>query len=143
MTWDLMLSDRLPVSYQPGVFSENIPLWLTIAENSSRTIVFLLAVLMPLSLRARRQKAGLFIYLAGLLLYFFSWLILIFFPYIVTNAAAFMAPAYTPLIWLTGIALIAEKFYFHIPFRRWYFMAAVILFLVLHNFHAYMIFERG
>jgi hypothetical protein len=53
-----------------------------------------------------------------------------------------MAPAYTPLLWLTGIGLIGNSFYFNLPFRRWFFILISIQFLIFHNWHTLTIFLR-
>ncbi|MVM33933.1 hypothetical protein GO755_28110 [Spirosoma sp. HMF4905] len=144
LIWDTLLTDKLPGAYQPDVFWHNLPAWLSYGENSSRTLVFLLTLLMPIRMVSGIQKRGLFVYVAGLLVYFASWLPLIYYPTSSWSHSlwGFMAPAYTPLIWLIGIGLIGQSFYRNIPFHRWYFLSIAFVFVVFHTIHTYLIYNR-
>ncbi|MBX9450195.1 MAG: hypothetical protein KL787_10965 [Taibaiella sp.] len=140
--WNSILTPLLPALYQPDVFENNIPGWLTYAENTSRILVFLLTLLMPLSLITPAQWKGLFLYVTGLLLYFASWIILLVFPGSTWSMGllGFSAPAWTPLFWLAGIACLGHSFYFRMRYRKWYFISAALLFLVFHNMHTIMVY---
>ncbi|WP_157585597.1 hypothetical protein [Runella zeae] len=144
MIWNIVLTSKLPKDFQPEIFWKDIPTLLTYGENISRALVFMLTFLMPLRISTPTQKKGLYIYLGGVLLYFASWLVLILFPDSKwsNSTVGFTAPSYTPLIWLIGIGLIGDSFYFNWPFRRWFFVLISILFLLFHNFHAFTIYSR-
>jgi len=144
MIWNMLLTNKLPKAFQPEIFWKDIPSFLTYAENISRIIVFTLTFLMPLSILTSTQKKGLFLYIGGTILYFASWLILIYFPDSgwSNSMLGFMAPAYTPLLWLTGIGLIGNAFYFSLPYRRWLFIFTSLVFLTFHNFHTLTIYFR-
>ena len=144
MLWNVVLTNKLPKDFQPEIFWKNIPAYLTYGENISRTIVFLLTLLMPLSISTKTQKTGLFLYVCGTLLYFASWLALIYFPDTRWSKSifGFIAPAYTPLMWLMGIGLIGNSFYFNLPYRRWFFILTSFLFLIFHNYHAITVYFR-
>ena len=144
IVWNIVLTSKLPQAYQPEIFWKNIPAWLKYAENISRILVFMLIFLMPLSISTLTQKRGLILYLVGTIIYFASWLVLIYFPESrwSSNIFGFMAPAYTPLLWLTGIGFIGNSFYFNLPYKRWFFILAAIIFLIFHNFHAMTIYFR-
>lgn len=144
IVWNIVLTSKLPQAYQPEIFWKDIPNWLKYAENISRILVFMLIFLMPLSISTLTQKRGLILYLVGTILYFASWLVLIYFPDSKwsSNIFGFMAPAYTPLLWLTGIGFIGNSFYFNLPYKRWFFILAAIIFLIFHNFHAITIYFR-
>jgi len=144
MIWNILFTEKLPQEYQPEVFWKEIPAWLKYAENISRILLFILTILMPLGLSTSTQKCGLILYIGGTLLYFASWLLLIYFPDSgwINGTFGFMAPAYTPLLLLTGIGLIGYTFYFNLPFRRWFFILISILFLIFHNWHTLTIFLR-
>lgn len=144
MIWNIVMTNKLPPAYQPNIFWKDIPAWLKYAENISRTLIFILALLMPLSISTSTQKRGLILYIGGTILYFTSWLVLIYLPDSSwsSNILGFMAPAYTPLLWLTGIGLIGNSFYFNLPYRRWFFILTVIIFLLFHNFHTMTIYFR-
>ena len=83
----------------------------------------MLMAVMPLRLTTRTQKTGLALYGFGTLVYFGSWLTLMYpisseWP---SSAIGFLAPAYTPLLWLAGIGLIGDSFAFNVRYRRGYF----------------------
>ena len=144
MAWNIALTNKLPKDFQPDIFWKDIPALLTYAENISRTLIFMLTLLMPLSISTFKQKRGLILYVGGTILYFISWLVLIYFPDSrwSSNVFGFMAPAYTPLLWLMGIEMIGNSFYFNLPYRRWFFILTAIIFLMFHNFHTMAIYFR-
>ncbi len=144
MIWNIILTDNLPSDFQPDIFWSDIPSFIAYGENISRALVFGLALLMPLRIATPLQKNGLLLYIAGVLVYFASWIVLISFPESAwsNSLPGFMAPAYTPLFWLMGIALVGDSLYFNLPYRRWLFIAIALVFLLFHNLHTYMIFHR-
>lgn len=139
LIWNILLTDHLPRAYQPEVFSKDIPSFLMFGEQISRIIIFLLAFLMPLHISRsnRGQRLGLYIYIVGVLLYFASWIMLIGLPNSAwsNSMVGFSAPAITPALWLAGIGLIGNSFYFNLPFRRWPFMFISAIFLFFHISH--------
>lgn len=137
MLWNILLTDKLPAVFQPDIFWHNIPTWVAYGENISRTLVFLMACLMPLPVKNLNQKTGFRIYLLGVALYFVSWIMLIEYPNTQWSQSlwGFMAPAYTPLLWLTGIALIGDSFYFKIPYQWYYYMIVAVAFVGFHCWH--------
>lgn len=141
--WNMLLTDHLPEDYQPDVFSKDIPSFLIYGEQVSRVIIFLLAFLMPLDVRSKIQKFGLYIYIMGLLLYFASWMPLIYFPNSgwSNSALGFSAPAITPAGWLTGICLMGNSYYFNLPFRRWLFILVSAVFLSFHISHTLWVYD--
>ncbi len=144
LIWNIVLADKLPKDFQPNIFWKDILAWLTYGENISRALVFMLILLMPLSISTLTQKRGLILYVGGVIVYFISWLVLIYFPETrwSNNIFGFLAPAYTPLLWLTGIGFIGNSFYFNLPYRRWFFILIVIIFLIFHNYHTMTIYFR-
>ncbi len=104
----------------------------------------MLAMLMPLNITTTSQRRGLVLYVIGTLSYFCSWIALINWPNSAWSAhpLGFLTPAYTPLFWLLGIGMIGNSFYFHLPFRKKYFIGLIILFLTFHVFHAVLIYNR-
>lgn len=144
LVWNILLTNELPKAFQPEIFWNKIPAFLTYGENIFRTIVFALTLFIPLSISTPLQKKGLLLYLGGTLLYFGSWLTLIYFSNSQwsNSLLGFMAPAYTPFFWLIGIGLIGDSFYFNLPYRRWLFILTSIIFLVFHNLHTYTVFCR-
>lgn len=139
-----MLTNKLPNNYQQDVFSKGIPEFITFGENIARFIMFLLTFLMPLTVRSKRQKTGLYIYIIGVIVYFVSWSILINYPNNSWSESilGFSSPAYTPAIWLLGICLIGDSFYYKIPFRRWPFIAVSVAFLAFHISHTILVYYK-
>jgi len=144
LVWNSMLTNKLPAAFQPESFGSGIPAFLTYGEAVSRTLIFLVFLLMPLRIVSRRQRAGLWLFGIGTLLYFLSWLMLMWFPLTAwsTSMAGFMAPAYTPLLWLTGISLSGRSFYFGLPYRSWIPILLSVVFLLFHNAHTYLVYSR-
>ena len=144
MAWNIGLISKLPEAFQQETVGQNSSFFVTSGETISRIIVFALTLLMPLRISTGTQKRGLFWYLGGLALYFISWLALIYFPESEWSVglAGFSAPAYTPFLWLMGIGMIGDSFYFNLPYNRFYFMGASIVFLLFHNINTIMIYYR-
>jgi len=144
MVWDIVLTDRLPMAFQPEFFWKNIPAFLSYGENISRTVIFALALVMPLRIVRTKQKAGLLLYAAGLTVYFACWLALIYFPDSSWSRSlpGFTAPAFTPFLWLAAIGMIGDSFYFKLPYKPWYYLLVALVFLLFHNIHAGIIYFR-
>lgn len=144
LVWDYLFTDRLPKAFTPDFFWKDIPSFIINIENISRLIMFVLISFMPIKIVTPIQKKGLVLYVIGTLLYFASWLILMYFPNSAWSKSelGLLAPAYTPLFWLIGIGFIGNSFYFNIPFKRWVYLLVVVIFLVFHNWHTYLIYFR-
>jgi hypothetical protein len=145
MAWNLIFASKLPQAYSEEVFSKDIQSFITSGENISRLIVFILPVLMPLRIETQCQKIGLCLYVAGTAIYFVSWLAQMYFPQSAWSVSAwgFLAPAYTPLIWLTGIGLIGSTLHFPSPYRSWMYIVTSVIFLGFHLSHALTVYTRN
>jgi hypothetical protein len=42
------------------------------------------------------------------------------------------ATAWTPLLWLVGIGLVGDSFYFSIPYKPWFYILPSIIFVAFH-----------
>jgi hypothetical protein len=144
LLWDYMFTERLPKAFQPEIFWKDIPSFIAHIENASRLIMFVFICFMPLKIVTPIQKKGLVLYVIGTLLYFASWLMLMYFPNSIWSKSVLglLSPAYTPLIWLIGIGLIGKSLYFNIPFKRGLYFLVVGIFLIFHNWHTYLIYFR-
>jgi hypothetical protein len=128
------------------VFWKDIPKAISLPENLLRMLVMILPLFMRLRVSTPSQKLGLSLYLTGLLIYFASWAVLIASPQCAwsTSEIGFLAPAYTPIAWLTGIGLIGDEFQLpRVSFKPWMYWALSALFLVFHNLHAATVYSRG
>ena len=144
LIWNLILTSKLPEAFNPNYFNSNIPLLLLIGENIFRSIIFFLPIVCILNFKSSNGKKGLFIYIGGTILYFLSWLALIFFPNSSwsTNIIGFTAPAYTPIIFLMGIALMINSYYFKIKYKKWHYILPTILFSIFHIIHTIYVYFR-
>jgi hypothetical protein len=144
LLWDYIFTNKLPKAFQPEIFWNNIPSFIIYGENISRVVMFIFISLMPLKVITNKQKKGMVLYVIGTLLYFMGWVILMYFPNTSwsNSVLGLLAPAYTPLFWLIGIGFIGNELYFNIPFKRWLYFLLVIIFLIFHNWHTYLIYFR-
>ena len=144
LLWNAALSPRLPRAFSPEVFWRDIPFLLSATENSLRVAVFALPFLAPFELACKRQKIGIVVFGVGLAVYFASWLPLVSFPGSAwsLSAAGFLAPAYTPLVWLLGLALLMQRLHWQSPYRWWLYLVLSIAFLTAHISHAAIVFAR-
>ena len=142
--WNIWFANELPVSYTAAGGWDDIPLWLSFVENMLRLCVFMLPAFMIPEWNLPVQKAGILLYMLGVVFYFASWYWPIYLPESswAQSLAGFMAPAYTPLIWLTGIGLIGQR-----SFLRWkktsnIYISLSVLFVCFHSLHAWMVFWK-
>jgi hypothetical protein len=101
---------------------------LLFAENTARILVFAFPLLIPLQIKDAWSKAGLGVYIIGTLVYFASWLPLIFAPRSAwsSSTAGLLAPRLTPLLSFLGIALIGGV---------WPYGVIAAIFILLHTLH--------
>ena len=145
MAWNGIFSCRLPQTYSAEVFDKDIPSLIANGENISRLLVFVLPILMPIRIETESQKLGLWLYVIGVAIYFVSWLVQMALPQSAWSLSAFgfLAPAYTPLIWLVGIGLIGKELYFDSPYRSWIYILLSVIFIGLHLSHAWTVYSRN
>ena len=143
--WNIVLTERLPSSFAPAEFWRDIPVPLALAENSLRVAVFVLPFLMPLNFAAPGRMCALFVFGVGTLVYFASWFMLILFPASAwsTSALGFAAPAYTPFLWLLGIALFGRQLFWGTFYRWWMYLALALAFLAVHTSHTALVYARS
>lgn len=129
---------------RPQVFTFNIPRLLSATENVRRIGVLALPFFAPFELTSKAQKVGLAVFGAGLVIYCLSWLPLIAAPASrwSNSAIGFLAPAYTPLVWLLGLALLMRHLHWPSPYRWWFYVVLSIGFLGAHIGHAALVFAR-
>jgi hypothetical protein len=144
LLFNVLLMRRLPKAYQPDVFWRSIPAWIGFGENALRIFVFVLPLFMPLRVSSPGQSIGFALYAAGLILYFRSWSMQVRRPQSPWSLSrwGFMAPAFTPLIWLTGIALIGDSLFVPVRYSPWVYIALSVAFLAFHNLHAWIVYSR-
>ncbi len=145
MAWNMIFASKLPQAFSQEVFWKDIPPFIGTGENLFRLLVFILPLLMPLRVETQSQKLGLWLYITGTVIYFISWLAQMYFPQSAWSLSAFgfLAPAYTPLIWLIGIGLLGSTLYFSSPYRSWMYILTSIIFIGFHLSHTLTIYLRN
>ena len=105
IAWNLIFMDDLPKKLNMEFPIDDIPAIVGYGENILRVIVFALPLFMIFSLKTKVQKTGFIVYLIGIIIYFASWIALIYFPTSVWSLSwlGFVAPAYSTLIFFVGI----------------------------------------
>lgn len=141
---NLAWAGRLPPMWRFGVFWRDIPPVIAYVENITRLVVNVLPVFMPLRVAAKGQRTGLVVYVLGMLLYVSAWVLLVYFPENAwsTSLVGSTAAAWTTLIWLVGIGLIGDSLFLPIPYRRWWYVLASVIFAVFHTWHAAIVYLR-
>ncbi len=146
LAFNVLFMRYLPRNYQMDTFWNNIPAWIGIPENLLRLPVFLLPLVMRLQISTDSQRVGLGLYLAGTLVYFLAWGAQIMFPLSAwsTSMIGFMAPAFTPAVFLVGIGLIGDTLTVpKIPWTPWIYFALCGAFLIFHNLHMGLVYIRN
>ncbi len=135
---------KLPLPYQKVFFWKDIPSYIKIIENSSRILISIFPFILKLEFKTTLQIAGLEIYMIGLIAYSLSWFILIRYPQSGWSKSiwGFAAPAYTPILWLTGIALIGIHPFLDIPYHFSLYIILSFIFVCSHIMHTYIIYTR-
>lgn len=136
----------LPSAFQMNVFWDRIPWTIAVPENVLRTVVMILPFFMRFGIVEPIQKLGFALYLVGLLVYFASWAALMIFPHShwSSTAIGFLAPAYTPILWLGGIAMVGNQLQFpKVSLQPWAYGSLSLCFLVFHNLHTHLVYSRN
>lgn len=144
LLWNIAFMDKLPKGYLSTAIWDKIPSWLNVTENILRAMVFLLPLFLKLSLESKIQKIGLIVYLLGLIIYYASWIWPIYFPNSnwSNSLIGYMAPAYTTIVFFTGIALIGQQSFLNIPRIGLIYFILSIAFVIVHSYHAYLAYKN-
>lgn len=139
---NVVLFERLPPAISDSKLWDAIPPPLALTENLLRFPIFALPFVMPLHVSTRQQQYGLACVVLGALIYLASWMALIVDPRSTwsISAAGFLAPAYTPALWLLGIALLSQDFSWGAPCRPWMYGSLSLAFLAAHVSHAAIVY---
>jgi hypothetical protein len=145
LVWNVVCTPFLPPALASNEFSRDIPPFVTYGENVLRIVVLVLPFLMPLGVARVGQRRGLLLFVVGTLLYFLAWVPLMIAPQSQwsTSWLGFVAPAYTPIVWLTGLGLIGCRLYVSSPYRRWMYVALACGFVAFHVTHTSIVYARN
>ena len=142
LIWNAVFFKSLPEKFQPDLFNSNIPEWILVAENTLRVVIFALPLFLKTEIRNHSGQIGFKLYIAGCSIYFVSWLLLIWNPKLSENYFLFTAPAYTPLIWLFGLSLLFDGYYFDLKFKVWHYLLPSLFFITFHFLHTTLVYLR-
>ena len=142
--WNILFTRKLPLPYGSPEFDSAVPRMLLVLETVFRGLVFTLPLALSFDISPGRYRFGFYAYLAGILVYFASWLPLILIPGSAWSRSliGFTAPAYAPLIWLAGMALMFRSWYFATGYASWQYLVPAGLFTVFHFAHTALSFTR-
>jgi hypothetical protein len=143
LIWNFIFYKKLPELFQNEKW-DSIRKPVIITENIIRFCVFIFPLFIKLEVRTELQFSGLVIYEIGLLVYFGSWLLQIFFQNTRWSKSliGFMAPAFTSIIWLAGIGLIGRSLTFALIYDYRYFLLLSFMFVIIHSMHAYLVYKK-
>ncbi|WNJ20094.1 hypothetical protein [Pontibacter sp. G13] len=144
LIWNVLFAHWLPRPYQPEVFWHDIPSLMVTMEHGLRIAIFALPTLMVFRSWKEARLKGWSMYLIGVAVYFLAWSVQMIFPASVWSQGVWgmLAPAYTPLIWLVGIAMLSRPIIPRFRGLVWLFMGLSICFVVVHTAHVYLVFVR-
>jgi hypothetical protein len=143
LIWNALLYKRLPAGYQKEKW-DKVPGWIKTAEAALRFPVFILPVFLKLEITTEIQLAGLILYISGIAVYFFSWVLQIYFPKSAVSKTriAFTAPAWTTALWLAGIGLTGRSLTLDLPYSSIIYIIILFCFVSIHSVHAYLAQEN-
>lgn len=143
LVWNAVFTRYLPPALASD-FNRGIPGPLLAAENVLRTAVMILPFLMPLDVKSAARRGGFWVFVAGVLLYLLAWVPLMIAPESAwsTSRAGFLAPAYTPVVWLVGLGLTGGQLYGSVPFKSWMYLLLAGAFVSVHVAHAFLVYAR-
>jgi len=126
LVWNIIFGAKIT---QEKITSDaNSPAWLLGAENIFRLATFILPLFLRMRFNSGFGEIGLAVYIIGTLIYFASWLPLMYAPrsFWSQSIPGLFAARLTPLIAFFGIAIIAESY----PYG---FLATTFIFF--HTWH--------
>lgn len=143
LVWNLIFASKLPPIYRHKPSKTGTLRFLSVSEQIFRYIIFLSTLFMRTDVSTVAGKAGLVCYLTGITIYLLSWLPQLFRPVSrwSTSSAGFLAPAYTPLVWLVGVSLMVNSYLFRLRYTPWHYIVPSIIFSIFHVSSMYRIYK--
>ena len=134
----------LPAPYSQENFSRSAPHSLELFEDILRILIFVIPVFLLYEIRKEAQNWGWYLYAIGLALYTCSYLAQILFSSSdwSTSLIGFTAPAWTPIFWLYGIAIVCNNSWLFTWWRGYFYIIVATLFVILHTYHAFLAYSK-
>jgi len=138
LIFNILFFKKLPPHYL-----KNISHPIIIAETIARIITIAFSVIMAINIQNKTGKIGLIIYIIGVIIYFTSYFIEIYFSdkLFSRNIIFILAPYWTSVIWLTGIGLLGNRLFVDIPYHFTVYLILSIIFTVIHTIHGYLCYK--
>ena len=145
IAWNLAFTGKLMPAYAMSEFWRDVPAPLIMIENVFRTLVFALPFAMPLHIATKRDRRALFAFVLGTLVYFASWLALIYWPSSSWSSSVLgsLAPVYTPILWLPSLAVLGKSLFWGHAYRWWMYLIVSVGFLAAHITHGAIVYGRS
>ena len=138
LIFNIILFQKLPSHYlkdisHPIIFIETIARIFTIAFS----------FIMVINIQNKIGKIGLIIYIIGIIIYFASYFIVIYFnnTLFTKNIFVILSPYWTSIIWLIGIGLIGNKLFVKMPYHFSIYIILSIVFAIIHTIHGYLCYK--
>ena len=145
IAWNLAFTNKLMPPSAMAEFWRDIPASLVLIENSLRALVFGLPFAMPLQIATKPERRALLVFVLGTLVYFASWLALMYWPHSAWSLSILgsLAPAYTPILFLPSLAVLGERLFWGDFYRWWMYLLVCFVFLAAHITHGAFVHLRS
>ena len=145
IAWNLAFTSTLMPPSAMAEFRRDIPTSLVLIENVLRALVFALPFAMPLEIATKLERRALLVFVLGTLVYFASWLVLMYWPRSAWSLSILgsLAPAYTPILWLPSLAMLGKRLFWGHFYRWWMYLLICVGFLAAHITHAAIVYVRS
>lgn len=136
--WNLIFIKKLPPAFEDKTFDKNIPKFVLIGESFFRVIIFIIPIITEIDFTKITGNIGIYIFITGVVVYFFTWLFLIYYPNSKWSKSiiGFCGPGFTPIIWLVGFAFTVNKFNIALNYNVWFYLVPSIFFVFFHVVHS-------
>ena len=127
----------------PSHYLKNISHPIIKAETITRIITIAFSMIMAINIQNKAGKIGLIIYIIGIIIYFSSYFIEIYFPNTIFSKKLIfiLAPYWTSVIWLIGIGLLGIKLFVNIPYHFTVYLIISVIFTIIHTIHGYLCYK--
>jgi len=138
LVFNILFFKKLPSHYLRTISHPII-----IMETITRIITIAFSIIMAINIQSKTGKAGLIIYIIGILIYFTSYIIEIYFSDTLFGRNIFfvLSPYWTSVIWLIGIGLLGNRLFVNIPYHFIVYSILSIIFATIHTIHGYLCYK--
>ena len=130
--------------YLPENYLQNVSHVVVLLESITRISLIILSLVLQINTNNLLGKAGIKIYIIGLLIYFLSYYVIIKYSNTIfgQNMIVQLSGYWTSVLWLIGIGLIGNKIFLKIPYKWILYILISILFGIMHTYHGYILLTK-